>query len=279
MDGLNPAGIVGIVGCLEFADHDEDWPPLRDALANRGVGSAFVCWDDPSVDWTSFPNEYLAWADRVAAVTTLMNPPTVLAWNMDKRYLRELDHEGISIVPTTWVGPGDGFEPPDVEFVVKPSISGGGVDTARYAPDQAVAAQSHVRRLQDEGRMVMVQDYLTAVDDEGETALIFIGGTFSHAVRKGALLELGAGVVDELWEQTVAAPVVPSSGQLLFAVTVMDYLRARFGLAPLYCRVDVVTDSAGEPTVLEVELIDPLLFLTLSHDGAGCLADAIVALV
>src|SRR6185369_9379298 len=100
--------------------------------------------------------------------------------------------------PTTWIEPGDpvhlttgstGDSAAAAEIVVKPAVSVGSVDTGRYRlPEQAGLATAHVERLQAAGRLVMVQPYLAEVDTAGETALLFIAGRYSHAIRKGPIL-------------------------------------------------------------------------------------------
>ena len=132
----------------------------------------------------------MAWAHRVQDVTRLANRAEVLAWNTDKTYLHELQKAGLPVVPTDWLEPGDVFTVPVVgEYVVKPAVSAGSKDTNRYlAGDHDERAVAHVQELLAAGRTVMVQPYLAEVDTYGETALLFFGGTYSHAIRKGPLL-------------------------------------------------------------------------------------------
>ena len=96
------------------------------------------------------------------------------------------------MVPTDWVEPGGDWHPPEGEHVIKPAVSISSRDTGRYRREDAEHvrfAREHVRRLQREGRTVMVQPYLRGVEDEGETSLVYLGGKFSHAMRKGAVLD------------------------------------------------------------------------------------------
>ena len=97
-------------------------------------------------------------------------------------------------MPTTWVAPASPqWSPPDAgEWVIKPAVSAGSRDTGRYdmaEPEHRALAAAHVGRLVAAGRVVMIQPYLTAVDTYGETALIFFGGQYSHAIRKGPMLD------------------------------------------------------------------------------------------
>jgi hypothetical protein len=194
---------VALVTCAELPELDPDDQLLLAPLAQRGIEVTAAVWDDPAVSWSAFdlvvvrsPWDYIgrreafvAWAERVPR---LANPADVVAWNTDKRYLAELDAAGVPVVPTSWVEPGtDWVVPADGEWVIKPAVSAGSRDTGRY--DVADAAQrrlaaAHVARLQSAGRLVMVQPYLPAVDSYGETALAFLGGEYSHSIRKGPML-------------------------------------------------------------------------------------------
>jgi glutathione synthase/RimK-type ligase-like ATP-grasp enzyme len=271
---------------------DDDWPLLSQALGALGVEARQIAWDDPSVRWSEFdrivirstwdsvdrPAEYLAWAEAAAAVSELINPLPAIVWNLDKRYLAELGRSGVPIVPTRWVGPDDEWDSPNSgEFVVKPSISAGGRSTARYAITHATEARQHVRDLQQAGQTVMVQEYLHAIDAEGELSLIFIAGEFSHAVGKKALLRLGEGVMDQPWERMVfSGPASPTPRQLDVARSTVTAVHQRLRERLVYARVDLVNGPSGGPLVLEVELIDPILSLDATQDAARNLAAAII---
>ncbi|MEA2685476.1 MAG: hypothetical protein QOE93_671 [Actinomycetota bacterium] len=269
---------------------DADWPLLAAALADAGADATPVSWDDPDIDWDGFdlvvinstwdsvdrPHEYLAWARRTARSTTLMNPLPAIEWNIDKTYLRTLESRGVPIVPTEWVVDGGRWEPPPYEFVVKPSISAGGRETARYQPEEASVAVAHVRRLLDSGQTAMVQPYVAGVDADGEAKLVFIAGEFSHAVRVGALLDAGAGVVDRPWERVVSMEAMtPTPLQLDTAHQALAAVEAEVATPLLYARVDSVPSATGQPLLTEVELIDPSLLLRLAPFAAGRYAEAI----
>jgi hypothetical protein len=269
-----------------------EWPPLHEAFASIGVEAVQVAWDDPAVDWSRFeavmlrstwdsvdrPDEFLAWAQHVDTAARLVNPLTAVRWNLDKSYLAELRSLGVDVVPTQFVRPDERWETPtSADFVVKPSVSAGGRETARYRVDEAAAARLHVDRLQRAGQTVMVQNYLPSVDDEGETKLVFIGGTYSHAIRASALLRPSTGVVERPWQiDTFPVAVTPTSQQLLVAEETLRCIEERLGSAPSYARIDLVSDPFGSPLVLETELIDPLLFLSLVPTAAPRLAQVVL---
>ncbi|MEG9226279.1 ATP-grasp domain-containing protein [Aeromicrobium sp. Sec7.5] len=266
-----------------FAAADADLPLLTTAADRAGLASEIVVWDDPDVDWASFDlvvvrscwdyvprrDEFLAWAD---AVPRLANPAGVLRWNTDKTYLRELEAAGVAIVPTAWSVEHAEDLPSAAEWVVKPTISAGSADTARWSdPERAL---EHGRSLLAAGRPTMTQPYVDAVDSEGETGLLLFGGRFSHAFRKGALLTTGDDPreLPELKEDIRARE--PSAEQIAFAERTVTVAAEILGSEPLYARVDVVTDADGSLRLMELELAEPSFFLDHTDVGADRLIQA-----
>jgi hypothetical protein len=288
---------IAIAGCRRSGDADAgdlypdpDSELLRDSLVALGLAADLVSWDDPSVDWArrtatvirstwdsvDRPKEYISWVRQVGESSLLINPPEVVVWNLDKTYLVDLETEGVAVVPTQWLRAGREWEPPVGEFVIKPSISAGGRDTARYGRPHRAEARQHVARLVDRGQTVMVQPYLPSVVDPGEISLIFIDGRFSHAVRKGPVLTAGEGVRPRPWETMtflgLAEPTLAQENAASFALAAVS---RRFGQSLAYGRVDMLDDTDGNPLVLEVELIDPNLSFPLFPQAANILAMAI----
>jgi hypothetical protein len=225
--------------------------------------------------------EFLSWIDRVAADTPVLNPPQLIAWSMDKRCLRDLAAEGVACARTTFLEPGDAWSLPESsEYVVKPTDSAGSRNTARYGPGDATRADAHIRRLHAEGRCVMVQPYVTSVDEEGESALLFFDGAFSHSARKGPLLSRAAPVTELLFIQEAMSPRRASPEELAVAEAALTAASARTGVwPPLYARVDLVADATGAPMVLELEMVEPSVFLATDPQAAARFADAVDARV
>ncbi len=284
---------IALATAAEFPDLDDDGPALLAALSSLGIAADAAVWTDARVDYSPYDlvvvrscwdyherlDEFLAWADRVAATTTLANAAQVLAWNTHKTYLRELGAVGLPVVETTWLDPGDTFTvPASGEYVVKPAVSAGSRNTNRYVPgDHDDRAAGHVRSLLDAGLTVMVQPYLDAIDTEGETALLYFGGEFSHAVRKAPLLELGMPFVTAAFKPESMQPRAASPAELAAAGRVLDALPSTGAAVArqdlLYARVDLVPGADGLPTLLELELAEPSMFLTLDgSDGADSAA-------
>jgi glutathione synthase/RimK-type ligase-like ATP-grasp enzyme len=279
---------VLIATCADLPRGDEDADVLAAALTTRGLVAEWAVWDDPSVDWTGAlvvirstwdytPRraEFLEWARTVGR---LHNPPEVLAWNSDKLYLRDLAGAGVPIVPTFWAAPGEPVTLPDTpEFVIKPSVGAGSRGAGRFTAEQADAARAHAAALHDAGRTVMAQPYLSGVDAAGETALIYLDGRFSHAVRKAPMLPKGT--VHDLSsyslyvDETIGARV-PHEAELAVGDAAMQVLRTRFGGELLYVRVDLLPGEDG-PVVIELEATEPSLFLVHADGAAERLAAAI----
>jgi O-ureido-D-serine cyclo-ligase len=299
------SALIALVTAAVAREVDDDLVPLAKALVERGHRVELVDWDDPVVDWSRFDGallrsswdystrlaEFLDCIATTAAATRLWNPAPMVRWNTDKRYLDDLAAAGVSVVPSSFHEPGTDLAfPDDGEFVVKPTVSAGSRDTARFGPDQAGLAADLAERIWASGRTVMVQPYQPSVDQHGETALLYFGGAFSHAIRKGPLLERGAAPTRALFAPEHISAVVPTAGQLALGAASMEVLAQRFcdepdGSPPLYARVDVVAtdddgvagDSGDRYAVLELELIEPSVFLDTEPGAAARFAAALDA--
>ncbi|GIU83678.1 MAG: ATP-grasp domain-containing protein [Acidimicrobiales bacterium] len=291
---------AALVTAPEFHRLDDDLAPLRNALGERGLEAALVDWDDRHVDWSAFDavvlrspwdytwrlDEFLAWAEHVASVTTLLNPLGVVRWNTDKHYLLHLAQAGVPVVPTTILEPGDEVETAGLffdgyeEIVVKPAISAGSRDTDRYSATRSTEALAHAERLLLQGRSVLVQPYIPSVDERGETALVYVDDRLTHAFSKGPMLVDGVGFVEGLYKEETVSPHEPDHAEVKVAEQALDAVgRCLTGLDRsdlLYARVDLVTDVDGSPRVLELELVEPAFFATRVPGALDKVADSIV---
>jgi glutathione synthase/RimK-type ligase-like ATP-grasp enzyme len=290
---------VALVSARAARALDEDLPPLLVAFNAAGARCEIADWDDPHIEWARFDvallrstwdyserlAEFLAWVERAAARTQLLNPAPVVRWNADKHYLRELAQQGLPVVASSFAEPA--AEPAAVlaqflaretcaEFVVKPAVGAGSRDTRRHARAATPEALAHIGALLDAQRSVLLQPYLPAVDADGETALIFIAGRFSHAIRKGALLPAGAPATRALFAPEKITPRAPQADEMQVAQRVLAALPC--GVLP-YARVDLIRDQAHAPCLLELELIEPSLFFAHAPDSAPRLAAAVLARV
>ena len=294
---------IGLLTDLASRSLDEDLEPLTAALLALGVDVDPLPWDDPAATSASRlrgfdlvvvrspwnyhhrADAYLAEIDRMAAVVAVLNEPALLRWNVDKRYLDDLVAAGVPVVPTRFVPPGGDLRSTledlavgaSGEFVVKPSVSAGSKNTARFRRTQTDAAWRLVQDLHRLGKTVMVQPYLDRVDSDGETALVYVDGRFSHGLRKGPLLQLDAGLVAGTFAEEEMSGRVPDAAQRQVADRIIAVLVERFGSVPLYARIDLLDDAEGRPVLLEAELNEPSLFHLHAPGSAERFAAAIVA--
>ncbi len=286
--------LVSATGAIQF---DEDLPLLTAALDRRGITNDVVSWDDSTVAWETCRRavirstwdysmrlpEFLGWAERAAAACDLVHGPPVLRWNTDKAYLLDLADVGVNIVESWFVRDRRDICLPEVgDYVVKPSVAAGSRDAARFGPGQREAATEHADRLLAAGSTVMVQPYQQSVDMFGETAMLFFGGVFSHAINKGPLLARGEAASRALYKQETISNHEPTREELDIARSVIDALAKVPDVGPslsppLYARVDLVRANDGTLAVLELELTEPSVFLANSETAAGRFADVIAA--
>ncbi|MFP5360374.1 MAG: RimK family alpha-L-glutamate ligase [Actinomycetes bacterium] len=275
---------------LPVPDADEDLllPHLPEA--------ALVAWEDPDVDWAAFDvailrstwnyhdrlDEFLAWARATAEVTRLVNPVATVEWNTDKRYLADLAAAGIPVVPTTFVSPGEPVPADAVvalggHLVVKPSV-GAGSNGAKLFDGDAAGAGAHVAELHRQGKVAMLQPYLAEVDTAGETALIYLGGRFSHAARKAAILSRDMSWETGLYADEKVAATVATPAERALADRVIAALPGLGHPDLAYVRVDLLPTAQG-PVLLELELTEPSLFLALGEGAPQRAAEAFRALL
>jgi glutathione synthase/RimK-type ligase-like ATP-grasp enzyme len=268
-----------------FPDGDADDQALPAALG----GADWVIWDDPAADWDAYDlvvirstwdyqarrDQFVAWAQ--ARGERLVNPPEIIAWNTDKAYVRELAAAGLPVVRTDLVAPGEAFAPPedDGEYVVKPTISAGSRDTARFTAGEGGRAAALVADIHASGRTAMVQPYVASVDARGETATLFFDGVYSHAIHKGPLLRPGAEPTKEVFASEEILPRAATPAERDVAERAVAWAARRFGGPPAYARVDLVEDAGGAPVVLELELTEPSLFFAHGPDAVERFAAAV----
>lgn len=274
--------VVGLVTSAAFPDLYPDDRLLLEALRSEGVNPEPVIWSDPTVRWERYDavvlrstwdyhrriEEFLAWVDRVAGATRLFNGAPTVRWNSRKTYLRDLEHGGVPTVPTVW-----GSEVASAtealerrgwnEAVLKPAVSANAEEAHRLRREDREANETVFRRLRASGE-VLLQPYLPTVEDPGERSLVFLDGRYSHAVLRSPRLARDSRLRD-------GEPVVPTRHERDAAVRAL----AAVCPLPLYARVDLVADPSGAPRVMELELIEPLLYLATSPGSPARLASAL----
>jgi glutathione synthase/RimK-type ligase-like ATP-grasp enzyme len=272
--------------CESIPNLTEDDQALIGPLADRGIEARAAAWSDHRVAWHQADavvirscwdyhlrlDEFVRWITSLEqAGVRVWNPAAMLRGNADKIYLRQLEQKGIPIVPTLW--PEAGFQLQQElhkqgwkKAVVKPRVSATAyrtlLTTAEHADSSQVVADDLLR-----GPGAMVQEFLEEVSTHGEWSLIFFAGQFSHAVIKTP--KAGDFRVQNDFGGSEKIASAPDS--LIQAATrVIEAVES----TPLYARVDGV-ESGGQFLLMELELIEPALFLRLAEGAAERFADAI----
>ncbi len=291
--GADPAGpgtSLALVTCRRIPDLTPDDRLLLEPLVAAGIRPHPVAWDDPRASWAAFdavlvrspwdyhirPAAFRSWIDRCnASGVRLWNPATVLRWNMHKGYLRDLARRRVPVVPTVWLERGSPVSLPQLletqgweRAVVKPAISAGARRTRVVAAAQAELAQSMFATMVARGE-VLVQPFLQQLVTEGEWSLVFLAGAFSHAVLKRPA-DGDFRVQERFGGAALRAEAPPELVRQ--AARVLEAAPADL----LYARVDGVREG-DRLLLLELEVLEPSLFLAQERGAAARLASAIAA--
>lgn len=274
---------ITLATCTALPNLDVDNALLLLALEARGLRAQPVVWNDPGVDWSATRatiirstwdyhhqrDAFLAWAGRVARVHDLWNPLALLTWNTHKFYLRDLEQQGVPIVPTLWLKQGT---PTDLaalmarqgwpEVVIKPAISASSYATILVTEENVQSGQEHLHRFLASTDMLL-QPFLKTVTSSRERSLIFIDGVCTHAVERVPTLGLALDEQDRL--------IPPQADELRLAQIILNLLP----VAPLYARVDLIHDGDRMLRLMELELVEPGLWLALAPHAVQLFAEAI----
>ena len=283
---------LALASCSFWPSGSGDHAGLAEALADRGVRADWVPWDEPQADWAEYDlvllretwdyptklGNFLGWVDLVSTLTVVANSAAVVRWNHHKGYLQQLASAGVPTVPTTIVTTAGSEAEAALQaegtasVVVKPAVGIGGDDAARGRADDPAMAK-HLRTLLAGGD-VLVQPYLRAIETAGETSLVLLGEQLSHAVAK--LPTPGEFRIHEHRGGTYKR-IDPSPAQVEVAHTACEVARELTGSDLIYARVDLVDGDDGLPLLMELELIEPSLYLHIVPDATPTLADVLVA--
>jgi glutathione synthase/RimK-type ligase-like ATP-grasp enzyme len=287
-----PALRVALATCALVPELTEDDRLLMGEMSGRGCDARPFVWDDLAVRWSQFHRvvirscwdyhkrlpEFLAWLDRLEAdKVPLWNPASLVRANAHKSYLRGLQAAGLPVVPTVWLERGARADLVDLlkergwaEAVVKPAVSASAFRTWRVSIHEAAGPQGRgaFRRLLGE-RDVLVQAFLPEIERDGEWSFVFFEGEFSHAVLKRPAPG-DFRVQSEFGGEVLARS--PSDSVLAEAERISHHIPRPWA----YARIDAV-EAQGVLTLMEVELIEPHLFLGTDPRAPGRFASAILS--
>jgi hypothetical protein len=263
--------------------HNSEYRALKPELAARGLSPSLVAWDDPSVDWSAFRlcviratwdyhlrlPEFLAWGELVAVKSALWNPLALVRWNTHKRYLRDLERQGVAIVPTVWASQGTNLDLAALvdeygwtQAVVKPAVSASAYATRMVTSATVAVGQAHLDALLVE-RDMMIQPFLTSVTTTGERSLVYFDGVLSHTFLRSPALGKST---------TAETGLIPHDAEeTAFAWRVIQAVNGE----TLYARVDIARDDAGDLRLMELELVEPWLAIELAPEAPARFAAAI----
>lgn len=269
---------------------EEENARLHQFLTQKGLQVTLEVWDDPAVDWGKYelvllksPWDYFdkigtfyTWLDRLEELRVrVLNPISIVRWNADKRYLVELQEKGERVVPTLWLEQCSSLDVATVfeqlqsdKIIVKPAVSGGAKNTFALTPPEAEAqAESINSLLQQES--FLAQPFIPEIQTKGEWSFLFFNGEYSHTVLKTA--KAGDFRVQHFFGGTIHTPEPPA--HLLEAA---HNLVDKYAQGCLYARVDGI-ERAGELVLMELELIEPFLFMATSEGAIERYYEALAA--
>lgn len=265
---------------------------LVEALAGLGLSAEIIPWD-ADINWGRYSlvvvrtpwdyfqrlDSFLAWLARVDALTRLTNPYRLIAWNCHKGYLRQLAEAGLPTIPTIWLPRHDGNYEQTLaadasfrnwnEIIIKPAVSIGAIDILRARAGSAEAS-THIGRLLERDD-VMIQPFLPSIASAGEVSLIFFGGKFSHAIRK--VPKAGDFRVQDMYGGVVRQHTA-TEAEIALAHAALD----RAPAPSSYARIDLVRYE-DRWTIMELEMIEPELFLSSDAGAATAFAKTLQHLV
>ena len=265
---------------------------LLKALEKEGLVVTKKDWADKTFDWQSTRyaifrttwdyferfHEFFKWIEEIKKKTNFINSQEIINWNIDKHYLKDLEENGINIAPTLFIEKNrkitlkELFEKTKYEeAVIKPAISGAARHTYKISPTNYIEYESIFQELISQECMLF-QEFLNNIESEGEISLIFIGEKYTHAVKK--IAKKGDFRVQDDHGGRVE-PYKPNLKEVLFAKKCMQAMP----FTPIYARIDIVYDNLNNPSLSELELIEPELWFRNCHKAAEILAKDIATLI
>lgn len=284
--------MVALPGDWYLGNILEDDQLLQNELDLLGISSIRLDWARKDIDWSHYKcaifrttwdyfdrfDEFSQWLDAIKAQTKLCNPYSIIEWNMDKHYLKDLESRGIPVVPSHFVEKGNRINIEEElsksgwdELVIKPCVSGAARHTYRLNNSNFSTVETIINELLRKESFVF-QPFFESVLTQGEDTLMLFGGEYSHAIRK--LAKPGDFRVQDDHGGTVHHHQ-PDVDQIEFAKRAM----AVCDPLPSYGRVDMVRDNQGNLAVMELELIEPELWLRKHPPSAKLFAKAIAGMI
>jgi hypothetical protein len=283
---------IAFVTCHEIPNLTDDDRLAIPQLESRGIAVVPAIWNDPTVEWGGYdavilrsmwdyhlqPKAFLAWLDHLdLAGVTVWNSTKTVRWNVDKNYLHQLQQKGIAVIPSVWLPQREDANLSEIvsqqgwqHAVVKPVVSATAHETSLVSAADASAHQSNFSDLLSRTGTI-VQEFAPEIQQTGEWSLVFFHKKYSHSMLKQP--KSGDFRVQSEWG---GAELVAEAPDYLItqAQKVVDTVEDRI----LYARVDGI-DRNGQLLLMELELIEPHLFLGFNPGAPARFASALAEFV
>ena len=262
-----------------------DWPGVYEkeqklALEiSKDLDVKVEIWNDPSVDWASFdclifrtvwdyfeyPKEFAAWLDKIESLNIrTLNPLSIIQRNQHKFYLKDLQNQGIDIIPTLFIAKNTGLDLSILKeknwekAVIKPAISAGSYMTTLFSQDEIPTIEAEYTPIALE-RDLLIQPFMPEIQEMGEISILFFRGQYSHAVLKKPKK-------DDFRIQSQFGGQYQSFTPESSIIKTAENIVKTFGGELLYARVDGILKE-GKFLLMEIELIEPDLYFDYAPEA------------
>ncbi len=283
---------IALVTCSEFPELSLSDQRLLKPLIREGYTPEAAAWDNPSVAWSEFSvvllrsawnyhysyRPFIDWINRIELLGIPMwNPPPLVRWNSQKTYLQDLSKKGVRTIPTEFLPRNSTFDltvfmhsyPAD-EVVIKPTVGASAYGVFSVSKKNATSGQRKLDELLKTADC-MIQPLMNSIRTQGEYSLVFIGGTYSHAVLK---TPRNGEFRSNFQFGSKESLITPDTQFIRSATAILSQLKEK----TLYARVDGITDNDGF-ILMELELIEPHLFFDFYPKGAVQFARAVKRMI
>ncbi|RZV20019.1 hypothetical protein EOJ41_09955 [Vibrio alginolyticus] len=297
---MNAKKKVALISDSDSLSVDYDMPLITDAFKNTDVQADVVFWDESNPDWSMYDavvlrspwtyidkiQPFIEFCQNIEKNSVLLNPVSVIEWNSNKKYLKQLEAQGIPIVPTEIIYSANEIHHAldriqkcdwDVkEIVIKPTIGAYSFGVVRFSVKDIDKIRKHVTYLLELDKGVIIQPYLHTIEEHGETNMIYFNNSYSHAIKKEALLsQHGETKTPDMEYRKIKEA---SDEEKALAIRILNLVQSSLGLNEplLYARLDFIEDKNGQPLLLELEITEPSLSLPLTPKCTDMFVQSII---
>jgi hypothetical protein len=273
---------IAIATSVLFPNGGKDTKTLLATFHQHGLQAELVMWNDQQVDWKQYNtvflhttwdyilhvDEFRDWIKELDPYLSFLNPKELILWNMDKRYLLDLQAKGVTLPHTSFFETGSDLLT-QKDFLIKPVVIKK-VVSAGGRGNWLCRNQTELRQIIERENLIQeplfVQHYEPSIVTKGEYSAVYLDGILQHIIHK--LPREGEYRVQSQYGGTEGL-VEPERKMVEFTDSVLTALPAK----PKYARVDLIQDEQGIEKLMEVEVIEPDLFLRYKPSSFGRFVD------